>query len=159
MDQYLHTTNTKLGVFRDVIIEADYNPLLVHKHTIQIPTSDIVDPVKKDMLKPQLERTLMGFTQSPTPLGKATLDASMWDDLHIHATPYGHCVDKTGQYIVRPMSGASMALRKSHIPMDHYTYPRGNEYAAAEMPKGKAVPPGPEMIRGRKDLFDVMQNT
>lgn len=38
MDQYLHTSNTKLGVFRDVIIEADYDPLSVHKNTIRIPT-------------------------------------------------------------------------------------------------------------------------
>ncbi|GFH15150.1 uncharacterized protein HaLaN_11324 [Haematococcus lacustris] len=36
--EYLHATNTKLGVFRDVIIEEDYNPQAAHNHTIQIPT-------------------------------------------------------------------------------------------------------------------------
>jgi hypothetical protein len=37
-DAYIRTTNTKLGVFRDVIIESDYNPLEAHQHTIKIPT-------------------------------------------------------------------------------------------------------------------------
>ncbi len=38
MDEYIHTSNTKLGVFRDVIIEQDYDPLKAHQHTIRIPT-------------------------------------------------------------------------------------------------------------------------
>ncbi len=38
MDEYLHTTNTKLGVFRDVIIEDDYNPLKTREHDIKIYT-------------------------------------------------------------------------------------------------------------------------
>ena len=50
-------------------------------------------------------------------------------------------------------------LRASRIPLDHYNYPVGNEHAAAEMPKGKLIVPGPEQLRGRKDLFDVVQHT
>jgi hypothetical protein len=38
MSDYLRTTNTKLGVFRDVIIEADYDPLKAHQHDIRIHT-------------------------------------------------------------------------------------------------------------------------
>lgn len=37
-DQYLHTTNTKVAVFRDVIIEADYNPMTANDASIRIPT-------------------------------------------------------------------------------------------------------------------------
>lgn len=37
-DDYLQTTNSKLGVFRDVIIEDDYNPLEARDHTIRVPT-------------------------------------------------------------------------------------------------------------------------
>jgi hypothetical protein len=51
---YLHATNTKLGVFRDVIIESDYDPLAPLRHTITFPTADIVDPLKKDLLKTQV---------------------------------------------------------------------------------------------------------
>jgi hypothetical protein len=57
------------------------------------------------MLKPQQEAQLMGMPTATHPLGKVTLSTSMWDDLHIHATPYGHCMDRSGQYVVRPMSG------------------------------------------------------
>ncbi len=39
-DQYLHTTNTKVGVFRDVIIEQDYNPLTAGEAAIRIPTGE-----------------------------------------------------------------------------------------------------------------------
>jgi hypothetical protein len=42
MDAYLHATNTKLGVFRDVIIEEDYNPLDAKSNTIRIPTGNKV---------------------------------------------------------------------------------------------------------------------
>jgi len=38
MNAYLHTTNTKLGVFRDVIIESDYNPLAAQEASIRIAT-------------------------------------------------------------------------------------------------------------------------
>lgn len=38
MNAYLHTTNTKLGVFRDVIIESDYDPLAAQAASIRIPT-------------------------------------------------------------------------------------------------------------------------
>ncbi len=37
-DAYLHTTNTKAGVFRDVIIEEDYNPMTANDSAIRIPT-------------------------------------------------------------------------------------------------------------------------
>lgn len=41
-DSYINATNTKLGVFRDVIIESDYNPLAPLAHTIHINTGDLV---------------------------------------------------------------------------------------------------------------------
>lgn len=30
--------------------------------------------------------------------------AQMWGPLKVHSTPYGHCVDKTGAYVVQPQS-------------------------------------------------------
>jgi hypothetical protein len=38
MADYLKTSNSKLGVFRDVIIEADYDPLLAREAGIRILT-------------------------------------------------------------------------------------------------------------------------
>ncbi|KXZ46813.1 hypothetical protein GPECTOR_40g547 [Gonium pectorale] len=182
-DAYLHTTNTKVGVFRDVIIEQDYNPLTAGQAAIRIPTGDIQDPLKRDMLKGERERQLMmssgtllasgsgrgglgssGRSASAGPqgagpgLGKETLDTRAWGELAVTATPYGHCNDGMGAYIVRPLSGSAVRTN-SRVPMDHYDFPRGNEAAAAETTPGKRLVPGPEQRRGRADLFDVVHHT
>ncbi len=68
-----------------------------------LATGDIKDPLKRDVLKPQQEAQLMGIPPPSHPLGKVTLDAKQWDDLHIHSTPYGHCMDKTGMYLVQQL--------------------------------------------------------
>ena len=39
MSEFLDTSNNKkTGLFRDVIIEKDYDPLSVHEHCIRVPT-------------------------------------------------------------------------------------------------------------------------
>ncbi len=122
------------------------------------------------MLKAEYERRMMSAgSAGPGPgslrsssqgaIGKETLDPKSWGALAIGSTPYGHCVDRTGMYVVRPLSGSAMQLRSSRVPMDHYDYPVGNAAAAAEVPPGKRVVQGPEQRRGRQDLFDVVQHT
>jgi hypothetical protein len=201
MADYLHTTNTKLGVFRDVICEAEYNPLLAAQHTIQIPTGDIRDPLKRDLIKTQEEQMLMsGGAYVQQPLGKHMLSTLQWGKLQIKSTPYGHCMDADGNYDFKQSSEAELAARKSRIPMDHYDFPNhDNAVVASEMGrpgkataattasagpglfgvlqqtaspsapdqpadrwldhKGRGVPPGPEMRRGRRDLSEHIQQT
>ncbi|GLC37450.1 hypothetical protein PLESTB_001584500 [Pleodorina starrii] len=181
-DQYLHTTNTKVGVFRDVIIEQDYNPLTAAQATIRIPTGDIRDPLKRDVLKGEYEKRMMsggsfgrrsgslprsasagsqvgggGGSGGGAGPGRETLDTRMWGELAVTATPFGHCNDGMGAYVVRPNSGN--LLCSSRVVMDHYEYPRTNEAAAAEVGPGKRRVPGPEQRRGRADLFDVVHHT
>ncbi|KAK9829174.1 hypothetical protein WJX72_004311 [[Myrmecia] bisecta] len=150
--QYLNTVNAKDGVFRDTIIESDYNPLESRRWAIRVPTGDIQDPLKRDLEKTMREKQLIGKrVRGPVP-GKETLKVTMWDKLD--ATPSGHHMDKDGDYILKSMTKEELALRASHIHMDHYTYPRGNAYALAECPPGKLmVPP----IGGRTDLFETLQ--
>ncbi len=50
------------------------------------------------------ERQLMGDFTPPGELGKNTLDTQLWSKLLISSTPYGHCMDASGNYIVRPTS-------------------------------------------------------
>eukprot|EP00798_Chlamydomonas_sp_ICE-L_P023151 gene23151-30356_t len=146
MDLYVHTVNTKIGVFRDVIDEADYNPLAVQDEVIKIPTGDIRDPVKRDVLKPYYEAQMVSNSNgSLVPsMGKTTtkdtLDVLCWDTGKIEATPYGHCVDSTGEYIVKPVSLSTTKGRSSRIPMDHYNFPMDPAVAQEEMgPIGKAA--------------------
>jgi len=57
---YISTSNTKdAAIFRDVIIEADYNPMKYAGQNIRVPTGDIRDPVKLDILKPLREAALV----------------------------------------------------------------------------------------------------
>lgn len=59
---YLSTSNSKgAAIFRDVIIEADYNPMKYSEKNIRIKTGDIRDPVKLDILKPLREAALVFF--------------------------------------------------------------------------------------------------
>ena len=81
--------------------------VLMHVHCLH--AGDIKDPLKRDVLKPVYERRLMGGSvDSLLSLGrtggKYTLDTQMWGGQAIHSTPYGHCVDSTGGYVVRPQS-------------------------------------------------------
>lgn len=101
----------------------DYNPLTARSATIRVPTGDIRDPLKRDVLKPMYERAMMGGSVDSLPLGKHTLDNKDWGQLRIKATPYGHCTDGTGAYVVRPQSSGTVATRRSRIPSDHYGEP------------------------------------
>eukprot|EP00892_Ulva_mutabilis_P012117 jgi/Ulvmu1/9278/UM050_0027.1 len=201
---YLSTSNTKdAAIFRDVIIEADYNPMKYAEQNIRVKTGDIQDPVKLDILKPLREAALMGTRPEEVPMGKAVLSPLLWDRLG--STPYGRNMDPDGSYVVKPVDEHLAELQKSHIPMDHYNFPRDRKALDREMPKGKStrpqetkgrvnfveiiqrmdematesvlkaqgkadgdawlgyrgrkVPPGPEMRRGRKSLFDVLRHS
>ena len=50
-DQFLHQTNTKAGLFRDIIIPAEYNPLAGRKHAVRYRTEELDDPVKKSLTR------------------------------------------------------------------------------------------------------------
>ena len=49
----------KSGVFRDVIVEADYNPMRCARENIRVPTHDVNDPVKVDANKIAREASLV----------------------------------------------------------------------------------------------------
>ncbi len=180
-DAYIHATNTKLGVFRDVIIPEDYDPLAPLHSTIKVRVSDIQDPVKKDLQRAEEERQLLRQAEavlSPTGahgrsmirsgrragtlsprsddgvLGKQTLDATLWGAQQIGATPYCHCIDKrTGEYVTKRADPMANAQRESHVVDDHFAAP-----PALPPPRfGKRV--GGEVAKGgRRDLFDVLSS-
>lgn len=134
-DEYIRASNTKLGVFRDVIIESDYNPLKSLNNSLKIPTGDLVDPLKKDLLKTQAEKALLITPGSPSssngrhsPGGntlaratvRSTLDVQLWGEGQINATPYGHCIDETGNYAIKRPDPKGLAQTASHLYVDDY---------------------------------------
>jgi hypothetical protein len=57
--EFIDQTNQKDGLFRDIIIESEYNPLKAHAHTIRYDMSKIHDPCKHDLMKAKEEKSLM----------------------------------------------------------------------------------------------------
>eukprot|EP00891_Asterochloris_glomerata_P002187 jgi/Astpho2/2187/Aster-03178 len=179
--EYLDTVNAKQGVFRDTVIEADYDPFQARQHYIRVPTGDITDPVKRDIEKTLRERRLLGIRQPPrrpvSAEGKETLSTLLWNKLD--STPCGHHMDTRGAYVLKPMTAADAELRKSHVVFDHYNVARGAkgkdlmlaentingglklvdgpEVCSSRHPDaGKARAPGPEVKRGRTDLSETL---
>ena len=95
------------------------------QHTLRIPTGDIQDPVKRDLLKTQKERQLVAGAQAHVSeaLGKPTLSTLLWDKLE--STPCGHQMDPTGDYIFKPLCDKELLLRQSHLVFDDYNYATG----------------------------------
>lgn len=69
----------------------------------------------------------MGAQAERSPSGKAVLSPLLWDRLE--CTPYGRNMDPDGNYIVKPADERLSELQKSHIPMDHYSFPRDRQVA------------------------------
>mmetsp|Transcript_29932 Transcript_29932/g.41433 ORF Transcript_29932/g.41433 Transcript_29932/m.41433 type:complete len:368 (+) Transcript_29932:293-1396(+) len=78
------------GVFRDVIIESDYDPLVPRSNAIKISTTGMVDPLKRDLRRQDNEKQSMGLevvSHGPCP-GKTMFPVTMYHQAE--ATPAGH---------------------------------------------------------------------
>ena len=88
-DQYLETSERKeFGLFRDIIIESEYDPLVNHARSVRYRRAHLKDPVKLELNKFEEERrAIPGETYAKQQLCKETLTPLLWDKLD--ATPYG----------------------------------------------------------------------
>eukprot|EP00741_Cyanophora_paradoxa_P010603 tig00020537_g10247.t1 len=141
--EYLDTVRAKGGrIFRDVIIESDYDPLKVRKQTIKV-RGPKEDPVKKDLEKLMRERTLDAASsrQSSSSTGRDSLNPQIWS--RTEATPY---YDRTEKEEARAKARAlaesrgvhtTTSVHKSSVVLDHFAYPRTYDALQAELPRGK----------------------
>eukprot|EP00302_Diacronema_sp_CCMP2436_P037035 CAMPEP_0180040572 /NCGR_PEP_ID=MMETSP0984-20121128/33560_1 /TAXON_ID=483367 /ORGANISM="non described non described, Strain CCMP 2436" /LENGTH=337 /DNA_ID=CAMNT_0021967879 /DNA_START=21 /DNA_END=1033 /DNA_ORIENTATION=- len=134
-DQFLAAANSKeSGLFRDIIIESEYDPMIAHKYTIKYKSHVENDPVKLEVNKAAREsQELPGEFMEKVQLGRATLKVTMWDKLE--ATPYGRFNKMMGSTKV------DHGTFKANLQMDHYAFPRGKEVTDEEFPKGKRTYP------------------
>lgn len=141
MQKFLDTTNAKSAVFRDIIIESEYDPLEPNRTSIKVDSSGIKDPCKQEVQKHLEEQSLLK-SQSEMRLLKNSktreiLDVEHWGNGKIQATPHG--------YFAKLMSNEAGAYRpknesntfKSSLVFDHYNIPRGKAVTDREMPYGK----------------------
>ena len=148
-DAYIRTVNSKAkgGVFRDIIIPTDYDPLTLREHTLKY-NGTVRDPMKRDLHKAAREKRDMGVKDMGTTQARQTLDVIKWAAENIGSTPYGHDshhFDDDGNFIDHH-TGYSGNMTSSSVSFDHYNPARGREIVEKEQKategKGKRVFPG-----------------
>ena len=152
-DKFLTVTNHKAAIFRDSIIESEYDPLEPNRHAIKAQTQRLDDPVKISELKAERESAMLQSGQSrkrsqktKPVLGKDTLNVELWASGKIEGTPYGSFAKMMNNSSATVSSGEPQQQRRSktmesHLFFDDFTYPRGNAVVQQEMPRGKRIYP------------------
>eukprot|EP00899_Mesostigma_viride_P013782 jgi/Mesvir1/22404/Mv17890-RA.1 len=132
--EFIHNTNTKAGLFRDIILEDDYDPLVARTYAVKYNSGTLADPIKRDLQKTIDEKRNVGVSSLTSALTRDVLPTTLWDHKGLMSTPHCHMHDDDGNPI---NLHAVDKNRQSKMVLDHYNVPRGNEVAAAEFPIGK----------------------
>lgn len=154
-EQFLKITNRKPAIFRDIIIESEYDPLEPNRRCIKARTGFLKDPVKIDAQKAAAEGSMLGDNggkaAKPQKLGKETLAVELWASGQIEATPYGTFARMMNKASASssPSSGSGgssdsqqkNATMRSNVVFDHFAYPKGKAALDPEMPRGKRIHP------------------
>jgi len=147
MEDYIRTSNQKrYGLYRDIIIESEYDPHLAHATLLKYQMSDKDDPLKAELN--QIEEGMR--TKQKRPLGRATLPTEMWSNLT--STPYGR-FDR----ILPPPEPMNPGepIQFSRVPFDHYNIPTGSEILNRELPRGKRIQcDGQQRDQRMSSIFD-----
>ena len=134
--KYLDITNRKAAIFRDIIIEGEYDPLEVNRRVPKIKLSTLKDPTNVYSQKKATEAAMLDvdrLTLKKPTFGKYTLPTELWASGKIESTPYG--LERVRNVSVAAASYASR--HKSKVTFDHFDFPRGKSALDAEMPRGK----------------------
>jgi hypothetical protein len=141
LNEYIHTVNTKAGVYRD-IIDNEYDPLKLNKTCLRIRSGDLEDPLKKDLANLAKEKALMSAImdtgdQTFTKDHRDMLDLLLWDKLD--STPYARYNAPPKPAKLPP--GMTEDPRRTNIKIDHYHIVKGPDLIKKEyFPAGKFIP-------------------
>lgn len=121
--EFLDATRRKDGLFRDIIIESDYDPLAWREESMRY-SSKVDDPVKRELTRQYNDLEGIGGTGKGIPHSrtKAILDVKMWDKLE--ATPHGKAAQMFAQQQAqagkpRPVSKTqATTMRLNHYKID-----------------------------------------
>lgn len=135
--KFLDITNKKSAIFRDIIIESEYDPLEPNRRSIKAATGKLRDPTLHILQKTIDEMVMLdpeygkaGERQG----GKYTLPTEMWASGKIEATPHGR--------FGKMMASANNEEKRKRAPrskvvFDEYNFPTGKAITDSEMPRGK----------------------
>ena len=134
--KFIDISNRKPAIFRDIIIESEYDPLEPNRHSIKARTGVLKDPTLMLFRKAADEAAMLGESSGVKNLKiagecKATLPVELWGSGKIEGTPHGR--------FMKMMNSKSKmtATMKSNLTFDDYAFPRGKAAVDVEMPKGK----------------------
>lgn len=157
MDKYVDACSNKT-LFRDIIIESEYNPFESEKAGIKVdarPRGAKVWDGIKDPCNEQIEKVMeihQNKTADDMPIkgknpGKATLPLKEWATGVIEDTPHGFAF----KFFEKSIAEMDLSYEEkqqrakrnmSTLSMDHYGYPTGSDVVSMEYPKGKKCFPG-----------------
>lgn len=139
--QFLNTSNTKAAIFRDIIIESEYDPLEPNRHCIKVDGRQLHDPCSRVLEKTREENGMLaGELPSKAPKLRETLDVLHWGTGKIEATPHGFFA-KIMKEEGKPKDSQTSKTWNSSIPFDHYDVRTGKTVVDREFPKGKRTTP------------------
>lgn len=129
--EFLDATNRKDGLFRDIIIESDYDPLNWREESLKY-SGKVEDPVKRELTRMANDREGIGGKGAGIPVSrsKEILDVKMWDKLE--ATPHG----KAAEMFAASAAGIKKPISKTQITttkIDHYDIDRNSATATHEL--------------------------
>ncbi|KAL4116511.1 hypothetical protein PRIC2_011964 [Phytophthora ramorum] len=143
--RFLDITNKKGGLFRDIIIESEYNPLSDAKFLNHRAKVD--DPVKRVLRRREEEDAIArdGANMSNENGGERpvvkehfvgrpdNLDVKLWSNGVFESTPYGYF----HKMMNSTASSEGSKTYASQVKLDHYNIEKGPEILRQELPKGK----------------------
>ncbi|CAN0035966.1 unnamed protein product [Pylaiella littoralis] len=141
MHKFLTTTNTKAAVFRDIIIESEYDPLEPNRRAIKAKVGRLRDPCSR-VLDKRAEENGLGDKGADRmgALVRESFDVELWEERKVHDTPHGFFAKMMGREAARNKMGGGAKTSKTYtstIKMDDYNVDYGRDIVTKEFPKGK----------------------
>ncbi|GMF17839.1 unnamed protein product [Phytophthora lilii] len=142
---FLDITNKKGGLFRDIIIESEYNPLsdakfLSHRAKVDDPVKRVIrrreeeDAIARDGAKMSSEDGADRPVLNEQYVGRAdNLDVKLWSKGVFESTPYGYF----HKMMNSTASSEGSKTYASRVKLDHYNIEKSSEVLRQELPKGK----------------------
>ena len=133
-DKFLEVTNAKGSVFRDIIIESEYDPLQPNREdSIKVRTEVLKDPIKRSIQRTLEEKGLSKDVLHP----RETLDVLEWATGKIEATPHGFFAKMMREG--RRANAQKSKTMESRVGscLDQYDIARGRAVLDKEFPAGK----------------------
>mmetsp|Transcript_26554 Transcript_26554/g.26801 ORF Transcript_26554/g.26801 Transcript_26554/m.26801 type:complete len:347 (+) Transcript_26554:228-1268(+) len=149
--KYLDMANKKTAIFRDIIIESEYDPLEPNRRAIKAITGKLKDPTNISQQKREEEQSMLGPEgegvagggNSKRFLSKSryTLPVEHWATGKIEATAHGKFSQMMDDSRRDRKITTAPATFQSAIHFDDYNIPKGRTVIDEEMPRGKKVFP------------------